>query len=109
MITPDNLRTLLRKHRWTIAISTSGRQQVFAAKQRRGKKLATCYIGTSNKLAQMTEEDVVEKITRRAAKSLVPSSQTNDQAHTEQRLPSEAPVPVIPIIPAEAWNPQAGG
>lgn len=64
MITQEELRTLLKKHRWTIAIRASGRQQVFTAKQRQGKRIATCYIGTSNKLKNLTEEDIVAKIQR---------------------------------------------
>jgi hypothetical protein len=68
MVTPDELRSLLKQHRWTIAISTSGRQQVYAAKQRRGKKLATRYIGTANTLNELTEEDILEKLHRNEAR-----------------------------------------
>ncbi len=99
MITPDELKALLKKHRWSMGVSKSGKQQVYAAKQRRGKRLATCYIGTSNTLNVLTESDVVEKINRKAApKSLVPSSQTNDQAHTVQGYPEMGYMSVLPII-----------
>lgn len=68
MVTPDELRTLLKQHRWTIAVSTSGRQQVYAAKQRRGKRLVTRYIGTANKLNSLTEEVILEKLYRSEAR-----------------------------------------
>lgn len=70
MISPEELRALLKKHRWTIAIRASGRQHVFTAKQRRGEKLATCYIGTSNTLNFLTEEDIVAKLNRSATARL---------------------------------------
>ncbi len=98
MITPEQLKGVLKSHRWTLSFSKSGKQQVFSAKQRRGAKLTTCYIGTSNTLNKLTESDVVEKITRKAAKSLVSSSQTNDQALTDQSHPVAGYVPALSII-----------
>ncbi|MGH2478494.1 MAG: hypothetical protein ACRDHW_02415, partial [Ktedonobacteraceae bacterium] len=65
MITLDELKTLLKQHRWIIAISTSGNQQVYAAKQRQGEKVVTRYIGTANKLNSLTEEAILEKLNRR--------------------------------------------
>lgn len=93
---------MLRKHRWTIAISVSGKQQVFSAKQRRGKKLATCYIGTSNKLNNLTEEDVVAKINRREAAHLADNLASSGQvAQTDHQNGHDGScMPVLPIIPA---------
>jgi len=99
VITPEDLRALLKKHRWTIAISPNGRQQVFSAKQRQGKKLATCYIGTTNKLNSLNEADVVEKINRKTMR-LADQRDSSNQAHTEQSSPVGAYMPVSTIIPA---------
>lgn len=66
MITLSELKALLKEHHWTIAVSTSGKQNVYAAKQRQGKRVVTRYIGTNNKLNFLTEEDVVAKINRGA-------------------------------------------
>ena len=101
MITPDELRALLKKHHWTIAVSTSGRQHVYAAKQRCGKRLRTRYIGTDNKLNILTEEEIVAKINRSEAARLVQQRDGSDQAHTEQRQPIDrAYMPAPNIIPA---------
>jgi hypothetical protein len=99
MITPEDLKALLKKHRWSIAVGKSGRQQVYSAKQRRGKRLATCYIGTSNKLNILTEDDIVAKLNRSAMR-LVNERGSHDQAHTDQSGPNRAHSPALDIIPA---------
>lgn len=86
LITPEELRAVLKEHRWTIATSKSGRQQVYSAKQRRGKKLATCYIGTANKLNSLSEEDVVAKINRSAARLVSERDGNNDQTHHQNTI-----------------------
>ncbi len=80
MITPGELKALLKKHRWSMGVSKSGKQQVYAAKQRRGKRLATCYIGTSNRLNFLTEEDVVAKINRSVVERLAQMHDGSGQA-----------------------------
>jgi hypothetical protein len=92
---------LLKRHRWSIAISTSGKQQVYSAKRRMGKKLATCYIGTSNKLKSLSEEDVVAKINRSEAARLASQRDGSDQAQTDhQNGRSGSYMPAPTIIPA---------
>lgn len=106
MITPEELRALLKKHRWSIAIGKCGNQSVYAAKRRAGKKLATCYIGTSNRLNILTEEEIVAKIIRSEAMRLAQKRSSNDQAHTDQCQPQQqgkgAGTSIIPASEAQA-------
>jgi hypothetical protein len=67
LIELGNLKALLRQHRWTLNARASGNQQIFSAKQRQGKRLVTLYIATENTLQALTEDDIVEKINRKAA------------------------------------------
>jgi len=99
MVTPEQLKAILKKHRWTIAVSTSGKQQVYAAKQRQGKKLATLYVGTSNTLNSLSENDVEAKITRKEER-LAKKRDSHDQARPEQEVPNDRSyMPVFTIIP----------
>lgn len=66
MITPHELKALLKEHRWIIATGASGKQAVYAAKQRQGKKVVTRYIGTANRLNDLTVEDILAKLNRPA-------------------------------------------
>jgi hypothetical protein len=93
------LKRLLKEHHWTLNAWTSGKQQVFSAKQRQGKRLDTLYIGTENRLEQLTTDDIVAKINRRAAERLAHSDKTNDQARTDQRQPLDRAMPALSIIP----------
>ena len=99
MIELEDLRQLLKQHRWTLNTRKSGKQQVFVAKQRRGPKLATFYIATERTLQSLTEADIVGKI-RKAAERLAQQRDGHDQAHTEQNQPNRAYMPALSIIPA---------
>lgn len=67
MITPSELRALLKEHRWTLRDSMrSGDQTVYTAAQRQGKRTVTRYIGTARRLADMTALEVLEKLNRPA-------------------------------------------
>jgi hypothetical protein len=79
MVTPDELRALLKQHHWIIAVSTSGKQNVYAAKRRQGKKVVTRYIGTERKLNDLTEESILAKLTRSAPPALVGPANTRGQ------------------------------
>ncbi len=64
MVTTQELEELLKSHHWTISRAARGSQQAFAAKRRQGKSTITRYIGTENKLKDMTEADVLAKLNR---------------------------------------------
>ncbi|MGH2505881.1 MAG: hypothetical protein ACRDHZ_00440 [Ktedonobacteraceae bacterium] len=64
MITLSELKALLKQHHWIIAEGMTGKQKVFSAKQRQGKKVVTRYIGTANRLNDLTVEDIVAKLNR---------------------------------------------
>jgi len=72
MITPNELKALLKQHRWIIALGMSGKQATYAAKQRQGKKVVTRYIGTANRLNDLTVDDILAKLNR-PAKTNAPS------------------------------------
>ncbi|HET8840792.1 MAG TPA: hypothetical protein VFN35_04960 [Ktedonobacteraceae bacterium] len=85
MIELMDLKQLLKQHRWTLNARRSGNQQVFTAKQRQGKRLATLYIATEHKLQNLTEADIVALINSKATERLASSNQTDDQAYTTNR------------------------
>lgn len=64
MITLGELKALLKQHHWIIAEGMTGKQAVYSAKQRQGKKIVTRYIGTANRLNVLTEETILEKLNR---------------------------------------------
>lgn len=63
MVTEQELKELLKQHRWTLRADTqSGKQTVYRAQQRQGKRNATKYLFVASKLADMTEVDVLAKL-----------------------------------------------
>lgn len=66
-MTEEGLRAVLKREHWTLQSSTmAGGKLAYAAKQRQNGKLATRYIGTQTGLVDMTEGDVLEKLSRPA-------------------------------------------
>lgn len=66
MITLNELKALLKQHRWILSEGMTGKQAVYSAKQRQGKKVVTRYIGTANRLNTLTEETILEKLNRKS-------------------------------------------
>ena len=66
MITLPELKALLKEHRWIIAVSTSGKQNVYAAKRRQGKTVVTRYLATEHRLDSLTAEDILAKLNRQS-------------------------------------------
>lgn len=65
MVNEQELITLLKAHRWTLQSSTmAGGKKAYTAKQRQAGKMATRYIGTENRLKDMTEEEILEKLNK---------------------------------------------
>jgi hypothetical protein len=65
MVSEEELKGLLKRHRWTLRDNIrSGDQKVYTAAQRQGKRTVTRYIGTANRLKNMTEEDVLAKLNK---------------------------------------------
>jgi hypothetical protein len=63
MVTEEQLKEILKQHRWTLRSDTqSGGQSVYRAQQRQGKRNVTKYLFVSSKLADMTEADVLGKL-----------------------------------------------
>jgi hypothetical protein len=62
----EELGDLLKQHRWTMRhdMPTAGKQRIYSASQRQGKRTVTRYIGTANKLKDMTAEDVMAKLNK---------------------------------------------
>lgn len=65
-MTEEELKGLLQQHRWTMRddMRTTGKQKIYSAAQRQGKRTVTRYIGTANRLKNMTEEDVLAKLNK---------------------------------------------
>ena len=61
-VTEAELRELLRRHHWTLNAAKTGKQKAYSAKQRRGKHTESRYIGTTSKLRDMSEADVLKKL-----------------------------------------------
>lgn len=75
-MTEYELSDLLKKHRWTLGRGKTGKQQVFSAKMHRGGMQATRYIGTANKIKDMTTAHVLAILARPAkAPGQLPSTQ----------------------------------
>lgn len=67
MVTESELKELLKQHRWTLrGDMSSGRQTVYRATQRQGKRTVTKYIVVASKLKGMTAEDVLSKLNKPA-------------------------------------------
>ena len=66
MITLEELKALLKQHRWILATGMSGSQPVYAAKQRQGKKVVTRYLATAHRLNDLSAEDILAKLNRTA-------------------------------------------
>lgn len=65
MVTEQELETLLKEHRWTLQSSTmAGGKKAYSAKQRQQGRLVTRYVGTENRLKEMSPEDVLRKVNR---------------------------------------------
>lgn len=94
MITPNELEALLKQHRWIIARGMSGKQAVYAAKQRQGKTVVTRYIGTANRLNHLTEEDIVAKLNRspKNASHLAKIESQTRRAASKHKSPLAVPI-----------------
>jgi len=64
MVTVEELRDLLNRHHFTLGRSPTGRQEAFSAKRHTKEGSTTKYIGTTNKLKEMSKADVLEKLNR---------------------------------------------
>jgi pyruvate/2-oxoacid:ferredoxin oxidoreductase beta subunit len=69
MVTLDELKALLKEHRWIISEVMTGKQKVYAAKQRQGKKVVTRYLATEHRLDSLTAEDILAKLNRTITQS----------------------------------------
>lgn len=63
-MTEQELETLLHREGWTIGRGKTGKQQVFSAKKYRKEGNITRYIATEQKLKDLNEADIVEKLNR---------------------------------------------
>ncbi len=64
IVTPMELKILLKSHRWTLRDGMrSGDQTVYSAAQRQGKRVVSRYIGTARRLTEMTEAEILAKLT----------------------------------------------
>jgi len=61
-VNEDELSALLRAHGWYLDIQKRYKTRYVYAKRRKGKKVQSKYVITENKLAQLSQEDVLKKL-----------------------------------------------
>lgn len=64
MVTEEEIKAVLQKHGWYLAMQTRrGQGKKFAyAKRRQGKGSQSRYLGAESKLNRLTEEDLLKRI-----------------------------------------------
>jgi hypothetical protein len=64
MVTEEELRNLLEKHNWKLDMIKRYQTRYAYAKKRLGKKTLSRYLITERKLAQLTEAEVLRRISQ---------------------------------------------
>ena len=63
MVTESELSALLQSHGWYLAMEQRYKTRYAYAKRRKGKNSLSRYLITENKLSQLTQEEVLRRIT----------------------------------------------
>lgn len=69
MVTREELSALLQSHGWYLDMVKKYKTEYAYAKRRQGTKVQTRYISTENKLANLSETDILQKIEEREAQN----------------------------------------